>query len=162
LKRFKLSIILIFLLKFIDKKFGPFHAAIGHSWGGMTLLLAVANGLRTEKLVTIGADDRIPEVLLEFVKKFELKPVIAKKIKKLYDKKLNRNIDEFSSTRSAKKIDIPTLVVHDTEDQFVPVSSAYKIRQNLKKGTILITHGLGHHKIFKNPVVIQKIINFIK
>ncbi len=149
-------------LKFIDQKYGPFQAAIGHSWGGMSLLLAVANGLRTKKLVSIGADDRISEVLFSFVKKFELKPIIAKKIKIFYDKKLNRNIDEFSSTRSAEKITIPTLVVHDTEDLFVPVSSAYKIRQKLKKGTILITHGLGHHKIFKDPIVIQKIINFIK
>ena len=149
-------------LKFIDKKYGPFHAAIGHSWGGMTLLLAVANGLRTEKLVTIGADDKISEVLISFVKKFELKPIIAKKIKIFYDKKLNRNIDELSSTKSAEKITIPTLVVHDSEDLFVPVSSAYRIRQKLKKGTILVTHGLGHHKIFKNPKVIQKIINFIQ
>ncbi|RUA12621.1 MAG: alpha/beta hydrolase [Flavobacteriia bacterium] len=149
-------------LKFIDEKYGPFHAAIGHSWGGMTLLLAVANGLRTEKLVTIGADDKISEVLISFVKKFELKPVIAKKIKIFYDKKLNRNIDELSSTKSAEKITIPTLVVHDSEDLFVPVSSAYRIRQKLKKGTILVTHGLGHHKIFKNPKVIQKIINFIQ
>ncbi len=149
-------------LKFIDQKYGPFHAAIGHSWGGMTLLMAVANKLRTKKLVSIGADDKIPDVLLSFVKKFELKPVIAEKIKKLYDKRLNSDIDNFSSSRSAEKIEIPTLVIHDTEDRFVPVSSALRIRQNLKKGTILITHGLGHHKIFKNPVVIQKIINFIK
>ncbi len=149
-------------LKFIDQKFGPFHAAIGHSWGGMTLLMAVANGLRTEKLVSIGADDKISEVLISFVKKFELKPVIAKKIKEFYDKRLKRNIDEFSSTRSAEKVSIPTLVIHDTKDQFVPVSSAYRIRQSLKKGTILVTHGLGHHKIFKDPAVIQKIINFIK
>lgn len=149
-------------LKFIDEKYGPFHAAIGHSWGGMTLLLAVANGFRTKKLVTIGADDKISEVLLSFVQKFELKPVIAKKIKKFYDKKLKRNIDEFSATTSAEKIDIPTLVIHDTEDRFVPVRSAYRIRQRLKNGTILITHGLGHHRIFKDPTVIQKIINFIK
>jgi pimeloyl-ACP methyl ester carboxylesterase len=149
-------------LKYIDQKYGPFHAAVGHSWGGMTLLMSVANNLRTEKLVSIGADDRIPDVLRSFVRKFRLKPEIARRIIKLYNKKLQRNIADFSASRSAEKINIPTLVIHDTEDIFVPVSSAYRIRQSLKNGTILITNGLGHHRIFKNPKVIQKIINFIE
>jgi len=68
----------------------------------------------------------------------------------------------FSSDRVANKVNIPTLVIHDSQDKFVPVSSALAIRQNLKYGELLITNGLGHHKIFKNSQVIQRIINFIK
>ena len=149
-------------LRFIDKKYGPFHAAVGHSWGAMTLLLTVANGLKLNKLVLIGADDRISEVLKSFVGKFQLKPVVAEKIKALYDKKLKINIDKFSASLNAKRVDIPALVIHDTKDRFVPVRSAYRIRQNLKKGQLLITNGLGHHKIFKDPKVIDRIISFIK
>ena len=62
----------------------------------------------------------------------------------------------------AKKIKIPVLVIHDKTDGDVPVSCAYKIRQNLEKGSLLITSELGHTKILRNQEVIKKSINFIK
>jgi pimeloyl-ACP methyl ester carboxylesterase len=149
-------------LKYINDHYGPFYAAVGHSWGGMNLLMAVAQGLPLKKLVIIGADDRISEVLKSFVEKFELKPVVGLKIKQLYDKIMQRDIDSFSSTVTAEKVSIPTLVIHDTSDKFVPVSSAYKIRQKLQNGKLLVSNGLGHHKIFKDAGIIQRIIDFLK
>lgn len=146
----------------IDKKYGPFHAAIGHSYGGMSLINAVAQGLKLEKLVTIGADNSIPQIFQYFVKKMELKVVIADKLEKMFEKKHHFKLDSFSSEHNAPKVDIPTLVVHDSDDIYVNVSSAIAIRQNLKHGQLLITNGLGHHKIFKDKFVIQRIINFIK
>ncbi len=149
-------------IKFINKKYGPFEAAIGHSWGGMTLLNFAARDSELKKIVIIGADDKIPEVIKSFVKKFELKPILVKKIIKYYNKKIKFDINNFSSSEAAKKIKIPTFVIHDSQDKFVPVSSAYIIRQNLQDGLLLITNGLGHHKVFKDKTVIQKIIDFIQ
>ncbi len=146
----------------INKKYGPFDAAIGHSFGAMSLLNAVARGLSIPKLVLIGADNSIREITQQFVKKIELKPIIAEKLEKLFYEKYNVNIEEYSSYKAAKKVNIPTLVIHDSGDKFVPVSSAITIRQSLKNGELLITNGLGHHKIFKDNTVIQRIIDFIQ
>jgi len=146
----------------INKKFGPFDAAIGHSFGAMSLLNAVADGLDIKKLVLIGADNSIREITQQFVKKIELKPIIAKKLEHLFYSKFKINLEEFSSYKAAQKVNIPTLVIHDSGDKFVPVSSAITIRQNLKNGELLITNGLGHHKIFKDSTVIQRIIDFIQ
>lgn len=147
----------------IDKKYGPFDAVIGHSFGAMSLLNAVArNYVRTEKLVTLGADNSITEVLKSFVAQLDLNPKIAIKLKKRFEKKLNDKIDNYASCEAAKKVIIPTLIIHDTKDKYVPVSSALEIRQNLKNGELLITNGLGHHKIFKDKIIIERIIDFIK
>jgi pimeloyl-ACP methyl ester carboxylesterase len=146
----------------IDKKYGPFDAAIGHSFGAMSLINAVAEGLTINKLVIIGADNSIPYIFKDFVKKLELKPVIATKLQKLFEHKKRVKADDYSSENKARKVNIPTFVVHDSEDKYVNVSSALAIRQNLEQGELLITNGLGHHKIFKNKFVIQRIINFIK
>jgi pimeloyl-ACP methyl ester carboxylesterase len=62
----------------------------------------------------------------------------------------------------AKYVATPTLVIHDSEDKIVDVSSAIAIRQNLSNGELLMTNGLGHNKILKDPDVIQRIIDFIK
>ncbi len=146
----------------VNKKYGPFDAAIGHSFGGMSLINAVADGLNVEKLVTIGTDNSIPQIFNYLVKKMELKPVISEKLAKLSETKFNTEIDSLSSEHKAAKITIPTLVIHDSNDKYVNVSSAVSIRQKLKKGELLITNGLGHHKIFKDNFVIQRIIDFIK
>jgi pimeloyl-ACP methyl ester carboxylesterase len=146
----------------IDKKYGPFDYAIGHSWGGMTLLNALGKKLKLKKAVIIGADNKISEVISEFVKKFQVDQSVTLVIIEYYCKLLKVQMDQFDSEKAAARIDIPVLVIHDTTDAFVPVSSAIKIRQQLKKGSLLITNGLGHHKIFKDPEVMQKIINFIQ
>jgi len=146
----------------INKEYGPFDAAIGHSFGAMSLLNAVADGLDIKKLVLIGADNSIREITQQFVKKIELKPIIAKKLETLFYNKYKVNIEEYSSYKAASKVNIPTLVIHDSEDKFVPVSSAIAIRQSLKNGELLVTNGLGHHKIFKDATVIQRIIDFIQ
>ena len=39
-------------IKVIDKQFGPFEAAIGHSFGGMSLYNSVADGFSIKSLVT--------------------------------------------------------------------------------------------------------------
>ena len=66
----------------------------------------------------------------------------AKKIQLGLEKKWMIHVDDFSSSTVAKKIKIPVLVVHDIIDGDVPVSCAYRIRQNLEKGSLLITNGL--------------------
>jgi len=149
-------------IKEVDKKYGPFDAAVGHSFGAMSLINSVADGLKVDKLVTIGADNSIPRIFKYYVEKMELKPVIALKLRRLFEQKFHTNLDSLTSEHKALKINIPTLVIHDSDDQYVNVSSAISIRQNLKKGELLITNGLGHHKIFKNHFVIRRIIDFIK
>ena len=149
-------------IKAVDKKYGPFHAAVGHSFGGMSLINAVSRGLKVNKLVTIGADNSIPEIFEYYVHKMELKPEIAKRLQRLFEKKHKTRLDHFTSVNRAERIKIPVLVIHDSEDRFVPVSSAVDIRQKLQKGELLITHGLGHHRIFRSPEVIERIIDFLE
>ena len=146
----------------VDKKYGPFEAAIGHSFGGMSLINAVADGLKVNRLVIIGADNSIPQIFRYFVQKMELKAIIYKKLEKIAEEKFKTKLDNLTSEHKALKIDIPTLVIHDSDDKYVDVSSAISIRQSLKNGELLITNGLGHHKIFKDNFVIQRIIDFIR
>ena len=149
-------------IRAVYEKYGPFDLAIGHSFGGMSLINAVADGLNINKLVTIGADNSIPEFFDYFVHKMELKNIVSWKLARMFEKKYNRNLNDLSSEVQARRIDIPVLVLHDSKDKYVPVSSAMAIRQNLKNGQILMTSDLGHHRIFKDPEVIERIIDFIR
>jgi len=147
--------------KAIEEKYGPFEIAIGHSLGGMAVLKSIEQGLKIKKAIIIGAGDIITDIIHDFIKKIALKPKMVDKIKQYFYNKYGEDIDNYSASNAAKKVLIPTLVIHDTEDKDVLVSCAHHIRQNLKQGELLITNGLGHRRILKDNQVINNIIEFI-
>lgn len=150
------------IVKHLSGIHGPFEAAIGHSFGGITLLASLAKKTFFNKLVTIGVEGSNNKILDLFVKKLKLKPKVAELMRKKIKSKFKVDMESLAALISANNVTIPTLVVHDKEDNDVDVSSAYKIRQNLINGQLLITNGLGHRKILRDHDTIRKIINFIK
>jgi pimeloyl-ACP methyl ester carboxylesterase len=145
----------------IEKEFGPFEFAIGHSLGGMALLNAVREGFKTKKLVTIGAADVITDIILHFARTLTLKDTVAEKMKATLDKQFGRDINYASAHSAAKEVNSPTLVIHDEHDGDVPVSCAYAIHNELSNGSIHITKYLGHRKILGKQQVIDKIEDFL-
>ena len=145
----------------VDRKFGPFDAAVGHSLGGMSLLNAVKSGLKINRLVTIGSGDKVKDILIDFVAKLELKQEFSVHLQQHFEKKYNTKMESYSAYLAAQSITIPVLVIHDEEDNEVPVWASKNIFGNLKNGELLITNNLGHRKILGNQEVIEKTINFI-
>ncbi len=145
----------------LEKTYGPFYAAIGHSLGGMSLLKAVKDGLKIHKLVVIGTANSVTNITREFAVNMNLNQKVADKMKIYFDKKFGQDMDNFSGAFSAKSVKIPTLVVHDEDDVDVQLSSAHEIHNNLKYGELFITRGLGHRKILGDMKVINKITTFI-
>jgi len=146
----------------IDKQFGPFEAAVGHSLGGMSLLNAVKKGFKINHLAIIGSGDVVQDILDDFVAKLELKPSISSKLREHFEKKYGQEMDSYSGYKSAMEIAIPVLVIHDKNDPEVSVNAGINIHNHLKKGTLYLTEGLGHRKILGNPVVIEKVVQFVK
>lgn len=148
-------------IKKIEQTYGPFEAAIGHSFGGMCLYNAVADFLQIKALATFGSGDIFSNILKLFVKNLGLKESIHLKLLYYLEKKWKVKTDDFASSLVARHITIPTLVVHDTEDGDVPVRYAHDIRQSLQNGTLLITKGLGHTKILRNRDIVNRTVDFI-
>lgn len=148
-------------VKFLEEKYGPFYAAIGHSLGGMSLLKAVKDGLGLEKLVIIGTANSVTNITKEFAQNMQLGPKVAGIMKSYFDKKFGEDMDNLSGAFSAEKVHIPTLVIHDEDDVDVDISSAHEINASLKNGELFLTKGLGHRKILGDPEVINKITTFI-
>ena len=149
-------------IKKINTTYGPFEAAIGHSFGATSLYIAASDFLTIKSLIAVGSGDKISDIILNFSKNLYLKEKSAQLIQSRLEKKWNLKVNDSSSSTVARKINIPVLVVHDVTDGDVPVRCAYEIRKNLKRGSLLITNGLGHTKILRNEEVIKKSINFIK
>lgn len=146
----------------IDKQFGPFEAAIGHSLGGMSVLNAIKKGLKVNHAVVIGSGDIVEDIMDDFVAKLELRPIISSRLRLHFEKKYGEEMNSYSAFLAAKETKIPVLVIHDNNDPEVPVKAGIHIHQYLKNGTLLLTDGLGHRKILGNHNVIEKIVQFIQ
>lgn len=146
----------------IEKQFGPFEIAIGHSLGGMSVLNAIKDGLKVKKAIIIGSGDIVQDILEEFIFKLKLKKEFSEHLRVFFEHKYQLKMDDFSAYRAAQKIKIPVLVIHDNDDPEVPVKAGINIHNNLENGSLLLTDGLGHRKILGNQNVIKRILEFIK
>ena len=146
----------------IEKKFGPFEYAIGHSLGGMSILNAIKEGLHFKKAVIIGSGDIIQDIIDDFILKIKLKPEIGEMMKSYFEQKNGISMESYSASYAARSVQIPILIIHDENDIEIPVKAAHNIHQNLINSEIYITENLGHRKILGDKKVIESILNFIK
>ncbi|WP_264554330.1 alpha/beta hydrolase [Flavobacterium sp. N503310] len=146
----------------IEKQFGPFEFAIGHSLGGMSVLNAIKDGLQVNKAVIIGSGDIVQDILDDFILKLKLKKEFSDRLRLFFEDKYQLKMDDFSAYKAAQKIEIPVLVIHDNDDPEVPVKAGIHIHENLQNGSLFLTDGLGHRKILGNQTVIKKTLEFIK
>ena len=146
----------------IEKQFGPFEAAVGHSLGGMSLLNATKKGLAINRLAVIGSGDIIQDILNDFVAKLELNPNVSTQLRLHFEKKYSVEMENYSAHKSAAELTIPVLKIHDKNDPEVSVEAAIHIHKHLKNGELFLTESLGHRKILGNAEVIEKIVEFFQ
>lgn len=145
----------------IEKQYGPFEFAIGHSLGGMSVLNAIKQNLQVKKAVIIGSGDIIQDIIDDFICKLQLKPEYGIKLRNHFEAKFGGKMDDYSAYKAAEKTEVPVFVIHDKDDDDVSVKAAYNIQKHLKQSEIMITEGLGHRKILGDENVIQKVKEFI-
>ena len=149
-------------IKAINKEFGPFEAAVGHSFGAMAIMNTQAETAIFKRLITVGSGDTMEDILINFANNLGLNANFGHQLKKYFEKKWNIQLIDYDTNEVAKKVKVPVLVIHDVLDGDVAVSCAVNIRLNLKKGTLLLTEGLGHTKILRDKETANRIVNFIK
>lgn len=144
----------------VEKQYGPFEFAVGHSLGGMSILNAVKKGLLVKKVAVIGCGNSVINIVNTFIQKIGLPNKVAVLMKNNFEKKYHLEMESFSAYVAAKELQIPVLIIHDIDDEDIPVSESYHLAEHLSNKEILITNNLGHRKILGDSKVIHKIVEF--
>lgn len=144
----------------VEKQYGPFEFAVGHSLGGMSILNAVKKGLLVKKVAVIGSGNSVINIVNTFIEKIGLPNKVAVLMKDNFEKKYHLEMESFSAYIAAREVKIPVLVIHDIDDEDIPVSESYHLAENLYNKEILFTNNLGHRKILGDSKVIEKIVEF--
>ena len=146
----------------LEKEFGPFEAAVGHSLGGMALMNALQEGLQLKQLVTIGAPATTPGVIRDFCDLINVSERVGKRIQAHLESRFQRAVSTFSAASIAASVQVEGLVIHDEDDHDASVENAHRIHKAWRGSKLFITKGLGHRKILFDPEVLATVVEFMK
>lgn len=145
-----------------EKVFGPFYALIGHSMGGGCVLYAAAEGLQTEKVVSISGPASFKRVSSRFANFIGLNDSARARFVSHVESTVGIPFDQIDLVSRAKDLKLPALIVHDMDDAEIPFKDAQIIAHSLTKGHLYETQGLGHRAIMRSSLMIDTVTNFIE
>lgn len=136
---------------------GPVHGAVGHSFGAPSLLLGMERGWLPPppRLATIGAPVDMDKIVRDFCGRMGVPPRAEAHMRRRMDAVFGGPFTEFAVAAVAARLGDGLLVAHDTEDQDVPVAEAHELAGDL--GRLLITTGLGHNRVLRDPGVVEAV-----
>ena len=67
----------------------------------------------------------------------------------------------FSAHRFADRLGVPTLVVHDEQDDVAPIEHAMEFAAKLSRSQLRRTQGLNHSGALRDPAIIREIVAFL-
>lgn len=148
----------------LAEKLGPIFGIVAHSFGGMVTPYSLSQGMQTQKVVCISPPSHFDFLLERFTTSLHLPKGIqnymVNRFKREYGDDL---VERVSSTNTSKTLGhIPALIIHDEDDQDVPISEAELLYQAWPNSIMQITKGLGHRSILYNAQVIENTVDFLK
>lgn len=144
---------------------GKVHGIITHSFGGASTVFALSNlepSIAVEKLVLIAVPDSMEKVLSEAIQTMNVPKPAAAVFFKMVEQRLKQPLREANTSNAYQRLNIQeTLLVYDRLDPIVPFEAGHRIYEKWASISFLISEGLGHYRMMKNPDVIKHVVEFV-
>jgi pimeloyl-ACP methyl ester carboxylesterase len=137
------------------------QGVIAHSLGSSAAAFAQVRGLPAEKLVLISPPDRPRDFTHMFAQVFGLSERTRARMQRRIEAQEAAYMDAYASQRVAPQLKIPTLVVHDENDNVNPFTSATSWVSRVADAKLHSTQGLGHRKILRDKNAIDAVVTFV-
>jgi pimeloyl-ACP methyl ester carboxylesterase len=145
---------------------GGVYGIVSHSFGGASTVFTLANidnSISIEKLILIGVPSSMENLSKDFIKMIKAPASVAKRFEKMLEGRMNLPMAKAHISLAYQKLQVgETLVIHDREDQVVPLGEAQAVFEAWDNTSLLITEGLGHFQLMKNPDVMKRVADFMK
>ena len=148
----------------IRSTWGPFNGYLAHSFGGLSISIALEEiAPRSEdRLVLIAPATETRSALDQLQSILRLRNNIMKQIDRLIEIRSGHPVSWFSVNRVVSKLTLPILWIHDASDDITPLSDTTPSREsNQPNLRFTITEGLGHRRIYRDPVICRDIVSFL-
>lgn len=145
----------------LNKHYGPFDAAITHSFGGMVLAYAMSLGLKLDRAACICPPKNFQVLTENFQRILALPDSVMKvMLRKTYASHGQIIRDAVDTLNNVKNASCRGLIIHDEDDVEISWHSSEEITAAWPGAQFIKTQGLGHRRIIQDKNVIAGIVDF--
>lgn len=147
----------------LGRRYGTFEAIVAHSFGTPAAALAIRNGTRAHRLVTIGGVAELDYLATSFGRILDLSPRTIAGLKRRIEQRRFHTVPDVWTALSATAapLGMPMLVIHDRDDLMVHFAQAEALVAAHPHSATLFTSGLGHHRVLRDDEVLDAISEFV-
>jgi pimeloyl-ACP methyl ester carboxylesterase len=145
----------------VTHRLGPLHAAVGHSFGGAAIAVALSRGLSLRRAVLIAPYAAPPEILDQYARIVALPPAVTRRMQQNLERRLRLRIGDLYVPKLIGPVTTPGLIIHDRRDEDIPFTDGEAIARAWPGAKFIATEGLGHHAIMRDAQVARRIVAFV-
>lgn len=146
----------------VVKAYGGVVGLVGHSIGAAACALALRDGVRAERVVLIAPAVDPEQYSGRFASLFGIPASVRRAMVRRFERRYNICWDALCISRDVPGEAAPALVFHDRRDSKVPLRDGKAIANAWPGAQLIVTRGLGHHRILRDPDVVRCAVGFLR
>jgi pimeloyl-ACP methyl ester carboxylesterase len=139
---------------------GPLAGFIGHSLGAAAGILALRRGVRAGAAVLLAPPANPEELAGKFASICGMPGPVRDSMKLRLVSRHGVAWENLRLFEPAPEDPAPLLIFHDHGDHKVPARNARLLAASWPGASLVLTRGLGHHKILRSPDVVEGAVQF--
>ena len=146
----------------------PVYALVGHSLGAASMIFANAGyadlapyTIPAERLVAISAPESMNRMITLFCRQRSLPPDVEWELTTELEQAFEFSVAHYQTAEALAQTEAHVLLVHDEDDNEVPVSGAHQLQQARPDARLVLTRGSGHQRILGNRNMLRAVNNFL-
>jgi pimeloyl-ACP methyl ester carboxylesterase len=145
----------------IAEQVGPLYGVVAHCLGATATAIALREGLPLNRAVFLSPAADPERLSTRFARMLRLSEAECELMKGRYLQRYSLRWSELKIVDWVRSLSTSLLVFHDRRDFKVPLAEGQAIVSAWPRGELVMTRGLGHHKILRDAVVIARAVEFL-
>lgn len=151
------------LILAIAQQSGDLRALVGHSLGALWAVAALGAGLKVDAVVAVSSPADTRFLVDSFVAAHGLPADQVEELGAAIDGWMGPGVwAELSPLRIVASLDVPALVVHGREDDFVPWQHSADLHAAWPGSSLEVLDGVGHFDAVRSPEVRSLVADFLR
>lgn len=140
---------------------GGAHAIVAHSMGAHAATTALHRGLEVDAVALLAPAVRLYGVE-DFAEMLSLPQAAARGLRLTIERRYGASVwEDLAADLLARKLRTPALIVHDADDDQIAPGDMRALSEAWQGSRLVVTQGLGHGRIIRDPDVIQQVVAFL-
>jgi pimeloyl-ACP methyl ester carboxylesterase len=145
----------------VARAVGGVEVIVGHSLGATAAARAVQRGMKVARMAWIAPAASLASAARRFADALGLGPAARGRLLGAIEARVGVAFEALELRAIAPMVHMPVIIVHDREDDLVPVAQVTRAAEVLPAARMFATRGLGHRRILRDEDVVGAAIAFV-